>query len=216
MRRACPQLDWGTRPHRHRLVSHEPCRSLDTPSKEKELARARGRPRRATAGCSFGTRRGSPASDTLGPRRGAMQVSSAARITRTADVRWHATAPTRARPRAGRRSLAGTARTLHLPLRRRTVDERCHARTEGQRWAPTPKDLPHCLHRRCHYDPQAPAPRPLQVRHDGRPAGEGTRLDAYANTAVKRDRSSWHAQPDDPAPEPRPSPLAMQKLKEKK
>ena len=66
------------------------------------------------------------------------------------------------------------------------------------------------------YDPQAPASRPLQVRHDGRPAGEATRLDAYANTAVKRDRSSWHAQPDDPAPEPRPSPLAMQKLKEKK
>ena len=64
------------------------------------------------------------------------------------------------------------------------------------------------------YDPQAPAPRPLQVRHDGRPAGEATRLDAYANTAVKRDRSSWRAQPDDPAPEPRPSPLAMQKLKE--
>ena len=66
------------------------------------------------------------------------------------------------------------------------------------------------------YDPQAPASRPLQVRHDGRPAGLATRLDAYANTAVKRDRSSWHAQPDDPAPEPRPSPLAMQKLKEKK
>ena len=65
------------------------------------------------------------------------------------------------------------------------------------------------------YDPQAPASRPLQVRHDGRPAGEATRLDAYANTVVKRDRSSWHAQPDDPAPEPRPSPLAMQKLKEK-
>ena len=50
------------------------------------------------------------------------------------------------------------------------------------------------------YDPQAPASRPLQVRHDGRPAGLATRLDAYANTAVKRDRSSWHAQPDDPAP----------------
>ena len=65
------------------------------------------------------------------------------------------------------------------------------------------------------YDPQAPASRPLQVVHDGRPVGQATRLDAYANTAVKRDRSSWHAQPDDPAPEPRPSPLAMQKLKEK-
>ena len=86
MRRACPQVDGGTRLHRHRLVSHEPCRSLDTPSVEKELARAGWRPRRATAGCSFGTRRGSPASDTLGPRRGAMQGSSAARITRTANA----------------------------------------------------------------------------------------------------------------------------------
>ena len=38
-----------------------------------------------------------------------MQGSIAARITRTANVRWHVTAPTRARPRAGRRSLAGTA-----------------------------------------------------------------------------------------------------------
>ena len=34
------------------------------------------------------------------------------------------------------------------------------------------------------YDPQAPASRPLQVVHDGRPVGQATRLDAYANTAV--------------------------------
>ena len=40
-------------------------------------------------------------------------------------------------------------------------------------------------------------------------------LRSKRNFPVKRDRSSWHAQPDDPAPEPRPSPLAMQKLKEK-
>ena len=130
MRRACPQLDWGTRPHRHRLVSHEPCRSLDTPSVEKELARAGRRPRRATAGCSFGTRRGSPASDTLGPRRGAMQGLSAARITRTANVRWHVTAPTRARPRAGRRSLAGIAPRATPPSACcRTV---WHARLPGE------------------------------------------------------------------------------------
>ena len=40
-------------------------------------------------------------------------------------------------------------------------------------------------------------------------------LRSKRNFPVKRDRSSWHAQPDDPAPEPRPSPLAMQELKEK-
>ena len=56
------------------------------------------------------------------------------------------------------------------------------------------------------YDPQAPASRPLEVIHDGRPAGQATRLNAYANTAVKRDRSSWHVQADDPAPQPPPSP----------
>ena len=59
--------------------------------------------------CSFGMNRGTPARDTLGPRRGAMQASSAVRIIRTGDVRSPATAPTRARPRAGHESLAGTA-----------------------------------------------------------------------------------------------------------
>ena len=52
--------------------------------------------------CSFATRRGSPASDTLEPKRGTMQGLSAARTTRTGDVRWPATAPVRARSRAGR------------------------------------------------------------------------------------------------------------------
>ena len=36
------------------------------------------------------------------------------------------------------------------------------------------------------YDPDAPPSRPLDVVHDGKPAGKATRLDAYANTAVKR------------------------------
>ena len=65
--------------------------------------------------CSFDTRRGTPARDTLGPKRGAMQALSGVRITRTGDVRWHATAPIRARPRAGHASLAGTAPRVTPP-----------------------------------------------------------------------------------------------------
>ena len=56
------------------------------------------------------------------------------------------------------------------------------------------------------YDPNAPPSRPLEVVHDGQPSGLATRLDAYANTAVKRHRTA-HS-------EPTPSPLAMRKLKE--
>ena len=61
------------------------------------------------------------------------------------------------------------------------------------------------------YDPQAPASRPLQVRHDGRPAGLATRLDAYANTkraceASGTSPSSATAPPGTPSPTtPRPS-----------
>ena len=56
------------------------------------------------------------------------------------------------------------------------------------------------------YDPQAPASRPLQVVHDGRPVGQATRLDAYAATTleslVKRyDRSSV-ARPSPTTPRP--------------
>ena len=40
------------------------------------------------------------------------------------------------------------------------------------------------------YDPQAPPSRPIEVVHDGHSAGLATRLDAYANTAVKRHRPS--------------------------
>ena len=61
------------------------------------------------------------------------------------------------------------------------------------------------------YDPQAPASRPLQVHHDGRRAGEATRLDAYANTkraceASGTSPSSATAPPGTPSPTtPRPS-----------
>ena len=59
--------------------------------------------------CSFATKRGLPARNTLRPRRGATQGLSAARITRTANVPWQATARTGGRPRPARGFLAGTA-----------------------------------------------------------------------------------------------------------
>ena len=64
------------------------------------------------------------------------------------------------------------------------------------------------------YDPDAPPSRPLEVVHDGKPAGLATRLDAYANTAVKRDRPSRQLRCDTPPHEPCPSPLAMRNLEE--
>ena len=64
------------------------------------------------------------------------------------------------------------------------------------------------------YDPDAPPSRPLEVVHDGKPAGLATRLDAYANTAVKRDRPSRQLRCDTPPDEPCPSPLAMRNLEE--
>ena len=64
------------------------------------------------------------------------------------------------------------------------------------------------------YDPGAAPTRALQLVHDGQPAGQATPLDAYANTAVKRDRPSRTARPKDPPPQPPPSPLALRRLKE--
>ena len=66
------------------------------------------------------------------------------------------------------------------------------------------------------YDPDAPPARPIEVVHDGKGAGQATRLDAYANTRVKRHRPSWQLHCDTPPSEPDPSPLAMRHLKEKK
>ena len=68
----------------------------------------------------------------LGPKRGAMQGLSAAPITRTADVPWQATAPTRARPRPARRFLVGIAvRAIRPSACWRTVWRRgCRARLD--------------------------------------------------------------------------------------
>ena len=74
----------------------------------EELART-GSPPPGHGRCSFDTHRGTPASHTLEPGRGAMQGFRAVRTTRRGAVRSRATAPMRARPRAGRASLAGTA-----------------------------------------------------------------------------------------------------------
>ena len=63
------------------------------------------------------------------------------------------------------------------------------------------------------YDPEAPPGRPLDVVHDGKPAGKATRLDAYANTAVRRTWATKEIQADQPPPEPPPSPLRMRNFK---
>ena len=49
------------------------------------------------------------------------------------------------------------------------------------------------------YDPEAPPNRPVRILLDGKPAGQATILDAYANTAVRRVRPSSHIETDDPA-----------------
>ena len=78
-----------TRPHRHRLAQR--CSSAFLRTRE-ELARTGSLPP-GHGRCSFGMNRGTPARDTLGLRRGAVQASSAVRIIRTGDVRSPATAP---------------------------------------------------------------------------------------------------------------------------
>ena len=60
-----------------------------------------------------------------------------------------------------------------------------------------------------------PGCSPIPVLHQGRPAGQATLLDAYANTRVKRTRAT--NRPDettDPAPEPDPSPLKLRTLRD--
>ena len=66
------------------------------------------------------------------------------------------------------------------------------------------------------HDPDAPPSRPLEVVHDAKPAGTATRLDAYANTRVKRHRPSGQLHCDTAPDEPTPSPLSLRNLKEKK
>jgi len=62
------------------------------------------------------------------------------------------------------------------------------------------------------YDPKAPTSRPIDIVHDGKPAGQATPLDAYANTRVRRDRSSDVPLGDTPPAEPKPSAIAMRSL----
>ena len=64
------------------------------------------------------------------------------------------------------------------------------------------------------YDPAAPPGRALDVVCDAKPAGKATRLDAYANTTVRRGNHSKLIEAGEPAPEPRPSPLNLRDLKE--
>jgi transposase InsO family protein len=59
------------------------------------------------------------------------------------------------------------------------------------------------------YDPAAPPTRPLAVVHQGQAAGQATPLDTYANTAVRRDRTSWRLVTDTRTPEPPPSRLTL-------
>jgi transposase InsO family protein len=59
------------------------------------------------------------------------------------------------------------------------------------------------------YDPAVPPTRPIAVVHQGRPVGQATPLNAYANTTVRRHRPSWHLETDTPAPEPPPSRLTL-------
>jgi len=65
------------------------------------------------------------------------------------------------------------------------------------------------------YDPDAPPSRPLDVVQDGKPAGQATPLDAYANTAVRRTYPAKEIQADEPPPEPPASPLAMRNFRKK-
>ena len=53
------------------------------------------------------------------------------------------------------------------------------------------------------YDPDAPPARPIAVVNDAKPAGTATRLDAYANTSVKRHRPSGHLHCSTPAARPK-------------
>ena len=63
-------------------------------------------------------------------------------------------------------------------------------------------------------DRDAPPSRPFDILHHGKPTGKATRLDAYANNLVKRGHYPNKIEPDDPAPEPPPSPLSLRNFKE--
>ena len=96
--------------HHRRGVRGAPIMSVWT---REELARTGSLPP-GHGRCSFDTHRGTPARDTLGPRRGAMQALSGVRIIRTGDVRWRA-----------------TGRTARCGALRRVVLERVAVRHDG-------------------------------------------------------------------------------------
>ena len=66
------------------------------------------------------------------------------------------------------------------------------------------------------HDPAAPAERPIKVVCAGKPAGEATLLDAWANSAARRARPSREAEAGAARPEPPPSPLALRNVKTRK
>ena len=60
------------------------------------------------------------------------------------------------------------------------------------------------------FDPSASPARKIEVTHDGQAAGYATRLDAYANSAIRRAPPSFAGKH---AIEPPPSPIVMRDLK---
>jgi hypothetical protein len=62
------------------------------------------------------------------------------------------------------------------------------------------------------FDPGAPPQRPLQVCHQGRPAGLARVVETYANCVVKRERPSRTLSAEGPAPEPPASALRLREL----
>jgi hypothetical protein len=62
------------------------------------------------------------------------------------------------------------------------------------------------------FDPAAPAERPLQVCHQGRPSGLARPVQTYANCFVTRERPARTLAADGPAPQPPASALRLREL----
>ncbi len=62
------------------------------------------------------------------------------------------------------------------------------------------------------YAPGTHPERPIQVWHDGQQIQLAKPVDVYANCFVKRQRPSWTATPDSPAPEPPATGLSLRNL----
>ena len=62
------------------------------------------------------------------------------------------------------------------------------------------------------FDPAAPAERPVQVCHQGRPSGLARVVQTYANCFVKRERPARTLAADGPAPQPPASALRLREL----